>query len=395
MQGKKIILGITGSIAAYKSAFLVRLLIKAGCEVKVIMTEAASGFISPLTLSTLSKNEVLSNISSDEAWNNHVDLGLWADIMLIAPLSANTLAKMANGICDNLLTAVYLSAKCPVFFAPAMDLDMWKHPSTQKNITAIQSYGNTMIDVGVGELASGLVGAGRMAEPEEIVQALTIFFDQKGPLKGKKVLITAGPTHESIDPVRFIGNRSSGKMGLSIANQCIEMGAHVTLVIGPNHLEIPSAIEVVKVESAADMYSACDLRFDDMDVAVLAAAVADFTPKHVANQKIKKQPHGGLTLELGRTTDIAASLGARKRKNQVIVGFALETNDELANAKQKLKKKNFDFIVLNSMRDKGATFGHDTNKVTIISADNKIREFELKTKDEVAVDIMNLVIDHI
>lgn len=393
LKDKKILLGITGSIAAYKSATLVRLLIKSGADVKVVMTEAGTDFISPLTLSTLSKHDVLSDISTEEAWNNHVDLGLWADLMVIAPLSANTLAKLAGGLCDNLLTAVYLSAKCPVYFAPAMDLDMWKHPSTQTNIETIQGYGNMMIDVAYGELASGLVGKGRMAEPEDIVNQLAAHFEN-GPLTGKKVLITAGPTYEKIDPVRFIGNRSTGKMGLSIAKRCLTLGADVTMVMGPNHLDIPSEINVVPVESAAQMYNACKDRFGKTDIAILSAAVADFTPTTVADQKIKKKGKG-LTLELSKTTDIAASLGERKRKNQVIVGFALETNNELANAKSKLERKNFDFIVLNSMKDKGATFGHDTNKVTIISKDNKIHNYELKSKDDVAKDILDLVIDQI
>jgi len=390
LKGKKVLLGITGSIAAYKSASLTRLLIKAGADVKVVMTKAATEFISPLTLSTLSKHDVLSDISTEEAWNNHVELGLWADVMVIAPLSANTLAKMSTGICDNLLTAVYLSAKCPVFFAPAMDLDMWKHPSTQSNIQTIQSYGNIMIDVAYGELASGLVGAGRMAEPEEIVSGLSKYFGT-GPLSGKKVLITAGPTYEKIDPVRFIGNRSTGKMGLAIAKRCLALGGEVTMVLGPNNLEIPSGIEIVKVESAAEMFKACDERFDKAELTVLSAAVADFTPKEVAQQKIKKKGER-ISLDLTKTTDIAASLGQRKRKNQIIVGFALETNNEMANAKSKLERKNFDFIVLNSMKDKGATFGYDTNKVTIISKDNKIHDYELKSKDDVARDILDLVI---
>ncbi len=391
LQDKKVLLGITGSIAAYKAALLSRLLIKAGAEVKVVMTSAATDFISLLTLSTLSKHEVLSDISTDEAWNNHVELGLWADVMLIAPLSANTLAKMAAGICDNLLTAVYLSAKCPVFFAPAMDLDMWKHPATQANIQSILSYENNMIDVAYGELASGLIGAGRMAEPEDIVNRLSDYFGT-GPLTGKTVLLTAGPTYEKIDPVRFIGNRSTGKMGLAIAKKCLSLGADVTMVLGPNHLSIPSDITVVNVESAAQMYEASNDRFEKADITILSAAVADFTPKTVSDQKIKKKGDG-LTLDLTKTTDIAASLGQRKRKNQVLVGFALETNNEMANAQSKLERKNFDFIVLNSMQDKGATFGHDTNKVTIISKDNKIHNYELKSKDDVARDILDLVLD--
>ncbi|MBT8219955.1 MAG: bifunctional phosphopantothenoylcysteine decarboxylase/phosphopantothenate--cysteine ligase CoaBC [Bacteroidia bacterium] len=391
MKGKKILLGITGSIAAYKAALLTRLLVKSGAEVKIIMTQAAADFISPLTLSTLSKKPVLADISSDEEWNNHVELGLWADAMVIAPLSANTLAKMATGICDNLIMAVYLSAKCPVFFAPAMDLDMWQHPSTQNNIDTLKTYGNRLIDVSFGELASGLIGAGRMAEPEDIVLVLSDFFGDTKQLFGKHILITAGPTYEAIDPVRFIGNRSTGKMGLAIAKVCTAMGAEVTLVIGPHHLDIPEHIHEIRVESTKDMYNACHKYFEKSDFIVLSAAVADFRPDHVAEQKIKKTGES-LELSLSKTEDIAASLGQIKRNNQIIVGFALETNNELENAKSKLKRKNFDYIVLNSMQDKGATFGHDTNKVTIIDKGNKIYDYELKSKDEVAKDIMDLIL---
>ena len=391
LQGKKIILGITGSIAAYKSASLCRLLIKSGCEVRVIMTQTASDFITPLSLSTLSKNEVISSITTEENWSNHVELGLWADAFLIAPATANTMGKMAGGLADNMLVATYLSAKCPVFIAPAMDLDMWIHGSTKNNISQLKAFGNEVIPVGHGELASGLVGDGRMAEPEDIISYLDTHFSKKKDLADKVVLITAGPTREPIDPVRFIGNRSTGKMGLAIAKRCSGLGADVTMIMGPNHLNIPADIKVIKVESAAQMYEACDAQFEEADLIILSAAVADFTPKTVADQKIKKKGDG-MTLDLAKTTDIAASLGQRKRKNQIVVGFALETNDELANAKSKLERKNFDFIVLNSMKDKGATFGHDTNKVTIISKDNKIHDYELKSKDAVARDILELVI---
>ena len=393
LQGKKIILGISGSIAAYKSAFLTRLLIKAGAEVQVLMTEAAKGFISPLTLSTLSKRPVFSDISSEEGWNNHVELGLWADAMLVAPATATTLAKMANGICDTILTATYLSAKCPVFFAPAMDLDMWKHPSTQGNIKQLISYGNHLIPVGHGELASGLVGNGRMAEPEDIIALLEQHFSRQQSLQGKKMLVTAGPTWESLDPVRFIGNRSSGKMGVEIAKAAAEAGAEVTLVLGPSSLTVEHpAIELIRIESAQQLFEACQQHFEACDAAIMAAAVADYRPITTSSVKIKKK-EGDLKIELERTVDIAASLGKQKREGQLLIGFALETNNEQENAQRKLKKKNFDFIVLNSLQDKGAGFRHDTNKITIFRKDNKIKKFELKSKKAVAVDIINEITD--
>src|SRR5688572_15461741 len=369
LNGKKIVLGVSGSIAAYKSAVLVRLLVKEGAEVKVIMTPSAHDFITPLTLSTLSKNPVLTQFVKDESgqWNNHVDLGLWADAMVIAPASANTLAKMASGICDNLLLAVYLSARCPVFFAPAMDLDMLRHPATKSNIEKLRSFGNHLIDPAFGELASGLVGNGRMAEPEEIRDHLISFFATKKRLSGKTVLVTAGPTYEAIDPVRFIGNHSSGKMGFAIAEALAEEGASVNLVSGPTHQHTQNAsINVIPVMSAEDMYTRCNELFPNTDITVLSAAVADYKPKHVADQKIKKKDED-ISLELVKTHDIAASLGKLKHNGQIIVGFALETEKEKANALKKLEAKNFDFIVLNSLNDKGAGFSHDTNKVTIIS----------------------------
>jgi len=393
MVGKKIILGVSGSIAAYKAAFLTRLLIKAGAEVQILMTEAATQFITPLTLSTLSKNTVHTKVSSEESWNNHVDMGLWADAMIIAPATATTLAKMANGIADSVIVATYLSARCPVFFAPAMDLDMWQHPSTITNVQKLQSYGNHLIDVAHGELASGLVGNGRMAEPEDIVKMLGDFFKKEQDLLGKNALITAGPTYEAIDPVRFIGNRSTGKMGVAIAEELAERGAKVKLVLGPSklHLEHPN-IETIRVTNAQSMYEACKTHFPKSDISVLAAAVADYRPTTVSDKKIKKK-EGNLTIELERTTDIAATLGKKKKKKQLLIGFALETNNELENAKGKLERKNFDFIVLNSLRDKGAGFAVDTNKITIVRKDNKIKEFELKTKRQVAVDIVNEIID--
>ncbi len=392
MVGKKIILAVTGSIAAYKAAHLVRLLVKNGAEVQVLMTPAATEFITPLTLSTLSKKPVFTQVISEQEWNSHVELGLWADAMVIAPTTANSLAKLANGICDNIVSEVYLSARCPVFLAPAMDLDMWKHPSTQGNVQRLKSYGNHFLPVGYGELASGLVGEGRMAEPEEIVAFLTIFFQKTQVFLGKKVLITAGPTYEAIDPVRFIGNRSSGKMGVAIAKQFAERGAEVTLVLGPSKLNPKHPnITTVKVESAQQMYEASVAHFENTDIAVLSAAVADYRPANVAEQKIKKKGEG-MTIELEKTPDIAASLGKMKRKGQFIVGFALETNDELKNASEKLVKKNFDFIVLNSLQDAGAGFNFDTNKITILHRDNKRKDFELKTKAEVAEDIVDEVL---
>jgi len=391
LKGKKILLGVCGSIAAYKTAFLVRLLIKRGAEVKVIMTKAATTFITPLTLSTLSKNPVLTDISTEEAWNNHVELGLWADAYLIAPITANTLSKMATGMADNMLLACYLSAKCPIFFAPAMDLDMWKHPSTKKNLDTLHSYGNKLIPVDDGELASGLVGEGRMAEPEQIVKLLSKKFDNNDQFVGKTVLVTAGPTYEAIDPVRFIGNRSTGKMGIAIAEAFAERGADVKLILGPSALEVShNSIQRIDVTSAKEMFEKSLEFFPLSQVAILAAAVADYRPLHVSDKKIKKK-EGNLNIELERTRDIAATLGGMKKDDQIIVGFALETNNEIVNAKRKLEKKNFDFIVLNSLNDKGAGFKHDTNKVSIISKHNGTQQFNLKLKTEVAIDIVNTV----
>jgi phosphopantothenoylcysteine decarboxylase/phosphopantothenate--cysteine ligase len=393
LEGKKIILGICGSIAAYKSALLVRLLIKAGAEVQVVMTPDATNFITPLTLSTLSKRPVLVEYFIPETgeWNNHVELGLWADAFIIAPASANTLAKMANGLSDNLLTAIYLSAKCPVYFAPAMDLDMWKHEATQQNIKSLQSYGNILIPPGNGELASGLYGEGRMAEPEEIVSFITAELKKKLPLVNRKIMVTAGPTYEAIDPVRFIGNHSSGKMGFAIADQLAAMGAAVILIAGPTaEISRRESIKRIDVTSAAEMLEACLKYYPETQACVMCAAVADYTPVTVSGQKIKKQ-EGDLNIDLKKTTDILKTLGEKKRKDQILVGFALETQNEESNATDKLKSKNLDFIVLNSLNDKGAGFKTDTNKITII--DHKLQKtaFELKNKDEVAADICNKV----
>lgn len=395
LSGKRILLGVSGSIAAYKAAILVRLLVKQGAEVKVIMTASAHDFITPLTLATLSKNPVLTQFSKDETgqWNNHVELGLWADAFIIAPASANTLAKMAHGICDNLLLAVYLSARCPVFFAPAMDLDMLQHPATQNNIQKLQQFGNKLINPTHGELASGLVGTGRLAEPEDLVATLDQFFSS-GPLHGKRALVTAGPTFEAIDPVRFIGNHSTGKMGYAIAQELANQGAQVTLVSGPTSLDVPSGIELVRVTSAAEMHEACTSRFNSADIAVLSAAVADYKPARIAEQKIKKG-NENLTLELIKTHDIAADLGKKKQNGQLIVGFALETENEVTHAEKKLVSKNFDMIVLNSLNDSGAGFGHDTNKITLLDSHKKIKEFTLKSKKEVARDIVNAIIERI
>ncbi|MEM1325388.1 MAG: bifunctional phosphopantothenoylcysteine decarboxylase/phosphopantothenate--cysteine ligase CoaBC [Bacteroidota bacterium] len=393
MKDKKIILAICGSIAAYKSAFLTRLLIKSGAEVQVLMTEAATGFISPLTLSTLSNRAVFSEVSSEAGWNNHVELGLWADAMVIAPTTATTLGKLANGICDSIVAAVYLSARCPVFFAPAMDLDMWQHPATQVNVDRLLNYGNYLIDVEYGELASGLVGAGRMAEPESIVRQLSDFFQPKTTLSGQKVLITAGPTHEAIDPVRFIGNRSTGKMGFALAEELANRGAIVELVCGPTNLATTHAnIQLHRVESAEQMFQAATQLFPATNGAILAAAVADYRPEVKADQKIKKSGEN-LSLKLVRTKDIAVHLGQQKRDDQFLVGFALETNDEIVNAKSKLARKNFDFIVLNSLQDKGAGFAHNTNKITILHKDERQLNFELKSKKAVAIDIVDQLID--
>ncbi|WP_421978837.1 bifunctional phosphopantothenoylcysteine decarboxylase/phosphopantothenate--cysteine ligase CoaBC [Roseivirga seohaensis] len=394
LKGKKIILGVSGSIAAYKAAIFVRLLVKEEAEVKVIMTKAATDFITPLTLATLSKNPVLIDFQKDKTgeWNNHVDLGLWADVMIMAPASANTIGKMANGLCDNLLLATYLSARCPVFFAPAMDLDMYQHPSVLANIQKLISFGNHLIEAEHGELASGLIGQGRMAEPENLVTFLSDFFSKKSALKGKKIMITAGPTYEAIDPVRFIGNHSTGKMGYALAEEAANQGAEVTLISGPTHLTIEHAnVKLIRVKSGNQMYEACSIANETSDINIMAAAVADYTPKTVADQKIKKKG-SEMTVELVKTTDIAKSLGAIKRENQLNIGFALETEAEIEHAQQKIKSKNFDLIVLNSLNDKGAGFGHDTNKVTIIDNQNNIQHFELKSKREVAKDIINAIV---
>lgn len=391
LKGKKILVGVTGSIAAYKMATTIRLLIKAGAEVKVIMTPAAAGFISPLTLSTLSKNDVLHQLADNSSWANHVMLGRWADIMLIAPLSCNTLSKMATGACDNLLMAVYLSATCPVVVAPAMDEDMWHHASTQKNIAAIQSYNNQVIPVNNGELASGLSGDGRMAEPEQIVQWLNDFFFQRKALAGKKVLITAGPTYEAIDPVRFIGNASSGKMGVALAGELRSRGAEVTLVLGPSSQKVPAGVELVPVRSAQQMYDACVARFEQMDWAIMSAAVADYRPAEIADQKIKKKTDT-LQLELVKTADILKQLGSIKKNGQCLVGFALETNNEKEYALKKLESKNADLIVLNSLNDAGAGFGYDSNKITIFDKKGGEYFFDTKPKAAVAADIVNTII---
>jgi len=397
LSGKKVVLGISGGIAAYKTASLVRLFIIAGAQVQVIMTPASKDFVTPLTLSTLSKNPVHSTFYNEEEdgaqWNNHVDLALWADFMLIAPATANTLSKMVNGNCDNLLIATYLSAKCPVYFAPAMDLDMYKHPSTIASFKALKAFGNTIIPAENGELASGLSGEGRMAEPENIIAFLEADLESKLPLKGKKILITAGPTYEAIDPVRFIGNHSSGKMGFDIAESAASFGAEVVLVSGPTHCKIKNTnIKLISVVSAQQMFDACHLYFDTVDVAIAAAAVADYRPKVVANQKIKKSD-ANFTIELEKTKDILESLG-KSKKNQFLIGFALETENEIENAKAKIQKKNLDLIVLNSMNDEGAGFGKSTNKVTFIDKHYTIESMQLKSKEEVAADIVNKIIVH-
>lgn len=402
---KRIILGVTGSISAYKSALLIRLLVKAGAEIQVIMTESAQAFITPLTLATLSKRPVLSAFIANDtgSWNNHVALGLWADALVVAPASAHTLARCATGFCDDLLSAVYLSARCPVFFAPAMDVDMYHHPTTVENIRRLESFGNHFIQAEHGELASGLVGEGRLAEPEGIVQVLDAFFGigkgsrtediefQKGVFAGKRVLITAGPTQESIDPVRYISNHSTGKMGYAIANAFAKAGADVTLVSGPTALSLPDpTIRRIDVRSAQDMLEAAQSIFANSDIVILNAAVADYTPAHPAERKMKKN-EATFSLELTKTIDIAATLGSQKRPGQLLMGFALETDNERENALTKLHKKNLDWIVLNSLRDAGAGFGHDTNKITVIANDEQTHEFALKSKAEVAQDLVNLI----
>ena len=392
LQGKKIILGITGSIAAYKSASLCRLLIKAGCEVKVIMTQSATEFITPLSLSTLSKNEVISAIATEDNWSNHVELGLWADAFLIAPATANTMGKLATGLADNMLVATYLSAKCPVYIAPAMDLDMWVHGSTKHNLVQLRAYGNDIIPVGHGELASGLVGDGRMAEPEEIVAYLENHLGKKKDLINRKILITAGPTRESIDPVRFISNHSTGKMGIVLADECAVRGAKVELVLGPSNLQATHPnVTTTQVKSALDMYKASTKHHTDADVTILAAAVADYTPIDSADQKIKKKA-GDMKIDLKRTKDTAAELGKSKSDDQIHIGFALETQNGVENATGKLERKNLDFIVLNTLEDEGAGFGTQSNKISIIHKSGEIIKYDLKSKKKVAVDIVNELI---
>lgn len=396
LAGKHIILGITGSIAAYKAATLTRLLVKEGAEVKVIMTPLAKEFITPLTLATLSKNPILVDFFNPENgdWNSHVDLGIWADLYLIAPATANTIGKMANGIADNLLLTTYLSAKCPVMVAPAMDLDMYNHPTTQTNIQTLKKFGNIVIEAATGELASGLTGKGRMEEPEIILDVVANFFNSSKRFIGKKVLVTSGPTFEHIDPVRFIGNYSTGKMGTAIAEKFASEGAEVVFITGPA-ATIPkqnASIKVVNITSAEQMLENAQQYFSTVDIAIMAAAVADFTPDATSNIKIKREKED-LTLKLKPTSDIAATLGAQKRKNQILVGFALETNNEVENAQKKLKKKNLDLIVLNSLNDSGAGFGFDTNKISIIDNNGKSLTFELKSKTEVATDIVNVIFD--
>lgn len=395
LTGIKIVLAVTGSIAAYKTPQLVRLLVKAGAQVRVIITPSAEQFVSALALATVSKSPVYSNVSDGSAWNNHVELGRWADLLLVAPCSANTLAKLANGLCDNLVCAVYLSAICPVFIAPAMDEDMWLHPSTRSNIQKLQSFGNTIIPVAHGELASGLIGEGRMAEPQALVHYLAAYFAAAEPLtlEGVKALVTAGPTYERLDPVRFVGNFSSGKMGIAIADALAKRGATVTLVLGPSaHRATHPRVATIAVESAAQMHEACICAFPEADISVLAAAVADYRPAAVAAQKIKKQGDA-LVLELTKTTDILATLGKQKAAHQSLVGFALETANEQENALKKLREKNADLIVLNSLNDVGAGFGHDTNRVTLLGKDGLSKELPLMSKTEAATEIVNHILE--
>jgi phosphopantothenoylcysteine decarboxylase/phosphopantothenate--cysteine ligase len=398
LSGKKVLLGVTAGIAAYKSALLVRALIKKGAEVKVVMTPSAKEFVTPLTLSTLSKNEVYSTFTNEDdenaQWNNHVELGLWADLMVIAPATANTLSKMANGTCDNLLLAVYLSCKCPVYVAPAMDLDMYQHPTTTASLNKLESFGNIVIKPAYGELASGLVGVGRMAEPDEIVHFIENDIIGSLALYGKRFLVTAGPTFEAIDPVRFIGNHSSGKMGFALAQVAADLGAEVTLITGPVHLNADrDSIKTIPVTSADEMYDAVHRHFKDCDIAILSAAVADYKPRKVSKNKIKKN-EGEMNIELVRTRDILESVGAIK-SGKYLVGFALETENEIENAKTKIKKKNLDLIVLNSLNDKGAGFKSDTNKITLIDKDNNLLSFDVKPKKEVALDIIQYIIKDI
>lgn len=416
LQGKKILLGVSGSIAAYKAATLVRLLVKEGADVKVVMTPSACDFITPLTLATLSKHEVPVTISNNQSWNNHVMLGRWADVMLIAPASANTLSKMASGACDNLLMATYLSATCPVLFAPAMDEDMWHHPATRANITRLLSFGHQQLPVEKGELASGLFGEGRMAEPENIVQYLHTHFNNIAatmpaaaitqtteqqavngatlPLAGKKALVTAGPTQEPLDPVRYISNHSSGKMGIAIADALAAAGADVTLVLGPTGLSAANpAVKTIRVVTAEEMFNGSEAHFAQSEVIVMAAAVADYRPKHVADIKMKKGEGDALTLELEKTKDILRTLGATRTDKQVLVGFSLETNNEKEYALKKLREKHLDLVVMNSLNDKGAGFNHDTNKVTLFNKNGDARELPLKSKLEVAQDIVNSIVE--
>jgi phosphopantothenoylcysteine decarboxylase/phosphopantothenate--cysteine ligase len=407
LQGKKILLGVSGSIAAYKAATLVRLLVKEGADVKVVMTPSACDFITPLTLATLSKHEVPVTISDNQSWNNHVMLGRWADVLLIAPASANTLSKMANGACDNLLMATYLSATCPVLFAPAMDEDMWHHPATRNNIVKLLSYGHQQLPVEKGELASGLFGEGRMAEPEQIVAYLYQHFNRlqsaitanglttaSQPLKGKKALVTAGPTQEPLDPVRYISNHSSGKMGIAIADALAAAGAEVTLVLGPTGLSPENqSVKTIRVVTAADMFNSSETHFAQAEIIVMAAAVADYRPKHVADLKMKKGEGDALVLELEKTKDILRTLGATRTEKQVLVGFSLETNNEKEYALKKLREKHLDLVVMNSLNDKGAGFNHDTNKVTLFDKNGGARELPLKSKLEVAQDIVMAIVD--
>jgi phosphopantothenoylcysteine decarboxylase/phosphopantothenate--cysteine ligase len=393
MKGKKILIGITGSIAAYKIPLLVRLLVKAEADVKVIMTPSATEFVSPLVLSTLSKHDVSVNLSSENTWSNHVMLGRWADLMLIAPASCNTIAKMAIGICDNLLMSVYLSATCPVMIAPAMDEDMWNHPSLKKNIQTLQNYGHQMIESEFGELASGLIGMGRMAEPEKLFHEIELFLNKKKRLIGKKALVTAGPTYENLDPVRFIGNHSSGKMGIAIAEALANEGCEIELVLGPSHLSTKHPlINTTRVTSAQQMYDASIAVFDQMNLGVMSAAVADYTPLTVSESKIKKKDEE-FTIQLTKTKDILKHLGSIKKENQLLVGFALENKDEKTYALKKLKEKNADAIILNSLNDEGAGFAHDTNKITIFEKNGTETAFPLKSKQQLAVDIVEKIIE--
>lgn len=396
LNGKNVLLCVTGSIAAYKSSFIIRLLITSGASVKVIMTESAKGFITPLTLGTLSKNPVLTDFIKDEdagIWNNHVDLGIWADLMLIAPATANTIAKMAKGEADSFLLATYLSAKCPVFVAPAMDRDMYLHGSTKDNLDLLSKRGDKIIQSQFGELASGLIGEGRLSEPEEIIESIINELRSGKPLLGKRIMVTAGPTFEPIDPVRFIGNRSSGKMGFALAEAAYQAGAEVTLITGPTNQQAGDYIRRIDVETAEDMYHSCITQFQDMQAVIMSAAIADYRPANVSDQKIKKS-EGPSSIELARTKDVLHYMGENKM-GQILVGFAMETENGIEHAKNKLKKKNLDFIVYNSINEEGAGFQHDTNRVTIIDKDNKITNFELKSKKEVAEDIINEILNYL